>query len=199
LPKVWVFHGGAQAMAHIPRCFVRSAPDLALNLESAHALLGIEHLPEHFKPDLQRKFGVLTDRPANDAETIVFARFAEPMKRPRVQLVDRGIAAFRTADNAVPPTVFHQELLAGFVRREGFHQFSELLPIDRPAAGVEMAQNHAAQVPASALSAARSIAEPDDRVSLWLRRAMLVPKYGTSRIRTGYSLANNAEKPDESW
>jgi hypothetical protein len=33
----------------------------------------------------------------------------------------------------------------------------------RPAAGVEMAQNHAAQVPASCLSATRSIADRDDR------------------------------------
>jgi hypothetical protein len=112
-------------MAHIPRCFVRSAPDLALNLESAHAFLGIEHLPEHFKPDLQWKLGVLTDRPASDAEAIVFARFAKPVERSRVELVDRRIAATWTTDNAVPPAVFHQELLARFVRREGCHQFSE--------------------------------------------------------------------------
>jgi hypothetical protein len=127
LLELRVFHCGAQPMAHVPSRLVRPAPDLALNLESANALLGIEHLPEHFKPDLQREFGVLTDRPASDAEAIVFARLAEPMKRPRVQLVDRGIAAFRTAYNAVPPTVFHQELFAGFVRRKSRHQFSGVI------------------------------------------------------------------------
>ncbi len=125
LAEVGVFHRGAQPMAHIPSRLVRPASDLALNLKRAYALLGIEHLPEHFKPRLQRILGVLEDRSADDTEAVVFAKLAEPMERSRVEFIDGGVAAFRASDRAVMPAVFHQELLARVIGREGSHQLSE--------------------------------------------------------------------------
>src|SRR5713101_7196461 len=111
LTEIRVFHRGAQPMAHIPRCLVRSRTNLALNLKRAYALLGIEHLPENLKPRLERIFGILKNRPADDAEAIVLAKLAEPVERPRVEFVDGRVAAFRASDNAVLPAPFHQELL----------------------------------------------------------------------------------------
>jgi hypothetical protein len=125
LLELRVFHRSSQAMAHIPRCLVCAASDLALNLKSADAFFAVQDLPENLKPRLERIFGVLENRAANDAEAVVFARLAEPVKRSRVQLVDRGVAATRTGDSAVSPAVLQHELLAGFIRREGFHQLAE--------------------------------------------------------------------------
>src|ERR1700687_350483 len=125
LSKVRFFHRGPQAMTHIPSRLVGSGTDLPLNLHCADALLGIEHLPQHLKPRLQRVLGILENGPADDAKAVVVAKLAKPVERPRLELVDGGVAASWTADDAILPAMFHQELLARFAGRDSGHQFSE--------------------------------------------------------------------------
>jgi hypothetical protein len=125
LAEIGIVHGGAEPHAHVPSGLVRAASNLALNLKSANALLGIEHLPENLEPSLKWIFSVLENCPAGDTKAVVLAWLAEPMKRPCVEFIDGGIPAFWTADNAILPTPFHQELLARFVRRERRHPLSE--------------------------------------------------------------------------
>jgi hypothetical protein len=125
LPEVRIVHSRSKSHAHIPSCLVGSASDLPLNLKCAHAFLGIEHLPENFEPSLERVFRILKDRPADDAETVIFAELTEPVERPRVQFIDGGIPAFRALNDAIRPAVLNQIKLARFVRREAVYQFSE--------------------------------------------------------------------------
>lgn len=112
LAKIRIMHRRAEPHAHIPRGLVRAASNLALNLKSANALFGIEHLPENLKPSLKWIFSVLENRSADDTEAVVLAWLAEPVKRPCVEFIDGGIPTFWTADNAILPTPFHEELLA---------------------------------------------------------------------------------------
>jgi hypothetical protein len=125
LAELRVLHGRAQAHAHVPSGLVGCATNLALNLHRANAFLGVENLPENLEPSLERVFGVLEDCPADDAETIVFAKFAKPVKRPRDEFVGSGITATRAFHYTILPAPFEQELLAGFVRRKTRHQFAE--------------------------------------------------------------------------
>jgi hypothetical protein len=112
-------------MTHVPSGLVCAAPNLALNLERTDPLFAVQDLPKHLEPSLERIFGILEDRPADDTEAVVFAGLAEPVKRPRVELVDSRITATRAMDNAVSPAMLQHELLAGIVSREGFHQLAE--------------------------------------------------------------------------
>jgi hypothetical protein len=123
--ELWVFHRGSQPMAHVPSGLVCAAPNLALNLERTDTLFAVQDLPENLEPRLEWVLCILEDRPANDAEAVVFAGLAEPVERSRMQLVNAGIAAMRATDNAVSPAVFQHELLAGIVSRKGFHQLAE--------------------------------------------------------------------------
>ena len=125
LSEIRIVHRSAKSHAHIPSRLIGTAPDLSVNLKGAHALLGIEHLPENLEPSLERILGILKNRPADDAEAVVLAWLAEPVKRPRVELIDGRIPASRTTDNPILPAPFHQELLTGFVRRKGGHQLAE--------------------------------------------------------------------------
>jgi len=95
--------------------------DLPLNLERADALLGIEHLPKHFKPSLQRIFSVIEDRSDRYGEAIGLARLVAahatgPMKGLELQGVDLGVAASRAFDLAIRPAAIHEKLLADIVR-----------------------------------------------------------------------------------
>ncbi len=125
LAKIGIVHRSAKPHAHIPRCLVGTASDLPLNLKSADALLGIEHLPKNLEPSLERILGVLKDSSADDAEAVVFAWLAEPVKRARVEFVDGRVATLQATNDTVLPASFNQELLAGFVGWKGDHQFSE--------------------------------------------------------------------------
>jgi hypothetical protein len=125
LAEIGIMHGCPEPHAHVPRRLVRAASNLPLNLERTHAFLGIEHLPENLEPYLERVSGVLENRAADDAEAVVLARLAEPVKGPCIELVDGRVSAMRAFYDAVWPASFHQELLARFVGREGGHQFAE--------------------------------------------------------------------------
>jgi hypothetical protein len=129
LTEIGIVHRRAQAMAHVPSGAICLASDLPLNLESADALLGIEHLPEHFKPSLQRIFSVIENRSDRYGKAIGLARLVAahatgPMKGLELQGVDLGVAAAR-APHAIRPAALHEELLAGIVGREGHHQFTQ--------------------------------------------------------------------------
>jgi len=125
LLELRVFHRGSQPMAHVPRRLVCTAPDLALNLECADALFAVQDLPENLEPSFERILGVLENRAADDAEAVVLAGLAKPMERPRFQDINFVAIATRALDDAISPAVIQHELFAGFVGREGFHQFAE--------------------------------------------------------------------------
>jgi len=125
LLELRIFHRRPQPMAHIPSRLVCTASDLPLNLESADALLAVKDLPENLEPSLERILGVLENRPADDAEAVVLAGLAEPMEGPRFQDINFVAIATRATDNAVSPAMLQHKLLAGFVRRKGFHQSAE--------------------------------------------------------------------------
>ena len=128
LAKFGIVHRGAEPMAHEPSRSVRPATDLALNLESAHAFFGVEHLPEDFKPRLKRVIRVLKDGFNEHREAIRIlgvAFLANPMKWSRIQRVDLFIVATRTLNHAVRPTPLFQILLAGIVSRKGCQQLFE--------------------------------------------------------------------------
>jgi hypothetical protein len=130
LAKIWIIHRSAQAMAHIPSRAVVAASYLALDLKCADSLFGVEHLPEHFKPSLQRIVCVLEDSSRDYRESIsvaLAARFVRALPFPRLSdLVDViRFAAARASNLAVRPTALHQELPASIVRWEGRHQLSE--------------------------------------------------------------------------
>jgi hypothetical protein len=125
LLELGVFHRSSQPMAHIPSCLVCTASDLALNLESADAFLAVKDLPENLEPSLERILGVLENGPADDAEAVVLAGLAEPMEGPRFQDINFVAIATGASDDAISPAMIQHELFAGFVGREGFHQFAE--------------------------------------------------------------------------
>jgi hypothetical protein len=127
LTKIGVFHCGAQTMAHIPSRLVGSAPDLALNLKRADTLFAVQNLPENLKPDGQRIFGVLKDRPNRNGEPIgrLATQLADPVEGLPVELTDLSISTTRAPYHAIRPTVFAHELLAGCLVGEGLHQLSE--------------------------------------------------------------------------
>jgi hypothetical protein len=130
LLKIRVEHAGAQPMAHIPSGAVSTTADLPLNLKRANAFLGVENLPKHFKPSLQRVICVLKDG-SRDYRKSVGVPFATLLVRafpfPRLRnLVDViRLAASRTFDFAVRPAPIHQELFAGIVIGKRYHQLFE--------------------------------------------------------------------------
>jgi hypothetical protein len=129
LLEIRIVHRGAQAMAHIPSCLVRGASDLPLDLERAHALLTVEHLPDDFKPCAKRIFSILENRATDDREAIgvalaTFLVRAFPLPRLR-QLVNRFRLAAARAANAARPTALHQELAARIFGRKSRQQFFE--------------------------------------------------------------------------
>jgi hypothetical protein len=130
LTKIRIVHSGAQPMAHVPSGAIVAAADLSLNLESAHALLAVENLPENFKPCLERIVSVLKDCARNYREAVgvalaaVFIR-ALPFPRLRNLVNPVRFAATRTSHLTVRPATLHQELLASIVSWKGLHQLFE--------------------------------------------------------------------------
>ncbi len=105
-------------MAHIKGRAVGTGTNHPMDLKRADAFLRREHQVQDFEPYQQLVVRVLEDRPADDAKPIVLAVFAQPVKRPRVEFVDGGVAASR-AFHAIRPAALSQVLLAGiFVRKE---------------------------------------------------------------------------------
>lgn len=126
--EIGILQPGPKPMAHVPRGLMRSA-NLPGDLESTDTLLAIEHLPEHFKPRLEVNVCVLEDGADCDGEAIGRslgwrARLANPMPRTRFELINLGVFTAR-ALNTFRPAAFHQELLAGIIVREGFHELFE--------------------------------------------------------------------------
>jgi hypothetical protein len=116
--ELGIGQSGAQAMAHEPRCPIGAGTDHPMDLKRADALLAGEHQIQNLKPNEQLIIRVLKNRPADDTKAIVLTILTQPMERPRVELVDGGVAASR-ALNAIRPAAVSQVLLAGiFVRKE---------------------------------------------------------------------------------
>src|SRR4051794_17411414 len=65
-----VAHRHTNAMAHIPSSFVGAGAEHPVDLQGAHALLGVVHQERDLKPLDERVFGVLENRPGNDGEPI---------------------------------------------------------------------------------------------------------------------------------
>jgi len=71
---IYLFHGGSDAMAQIPRGFIRAfvlSPDSPLELECAHAFLSLTEQQDSKKPLLKRQMGVVEDRASGDGELII--------------------------------------------------------------------------------------------------------------------------------
>jgi hypothetical protein len=130
LLEIWIVHRSAQTMAHIPSRLVGLASDLPLNLECADAFLGIEHLPEHFKPNLERVLCILENCSRRERESVGVAlaaslirAFPFPWQRDVVNRV--GLPAARTPWATVRPAPKKQEVFASLIGRKGFHQLAE--------------------------------------------------------------------------
>jgi len=126
LLKVRIVHAGAQAMAHIPSCAVSATSYLPLNLECTNAFLGIENLPENFKPSLERIVRILENRSGNDGKAIPgpAALRALPMPRSACQFINLVVAATRALHAVWPATVLQKLFARAFVR-ERRHQFTQ--------------------------------------------------------------------------
>lgn len=120
--KVGILHRSAKPVAEIPRGLVGTGADLPVNLESAHALLAVEHRIENLKPRSQRILGVFHDSAGQKREAVasLAALRALPVSRT-LQRVHFLVAATR-ALNARRPAMGKDVLTAGFFRRERFHQ-----------------------------------------------------------------------------
>lgn len=126
LRKARILHRGPNAMAHIPSRPVVAAPDLAMDLHGADALLALGHQINDLEPRPQRVVGVLKNGFCNDREAIAVSSaalltFTGPVKRAGLERIDLGAMATR-ALNAIRPPLILQELLAGFFGREASHQ-----------------------------------------------------------------------------
>lgn len=124
-----IFHGGSDAMAHIPGSPVVAGPDLAMDLQGTDPLLALRHQVDHLEPDRQGIVGVLENGLRNDGEAVAIASaalfaFAHPMKRLALQSVNFLIRATR-ALYAVRPAFLGEKLLAGFFGREARHQAAQ--------------------------------------------------------------------------
>jgi hypothetical protein len=126
LRELRILHRGAQAMAHIPSGRIGRS-NLSLNLLGTDALLGIKHLPEHFKPDFERILRVLKNgsdvkREAISVAAPAFSIRALPLPRQRNVVNRFGLAATRTQHSPVWPAPKEQILFASIIRRKIRHQ-----------------------------------------------------------------------------
>lgn len=113
LPKLRVSHPGAKPMAHIKGRAVGAGTDHAMDLQRADAFLAGQHEVKNLEPNQQLVIRILENRPADDAEAVILAGLAEPVKGPRFERVNFVVAAARTA-HAVRPTPGCEK---GFARR----------------------------------------------------------------------------------
>jgi hypothetical protein len=93
LAEVRVFHSGAQAHAHIPRCLIRAGSKHAMNLQCADSLLARDHQVQNLEPHNQRLLGFLKDGSGRERETVGRARLRSalhtlPVPRTRRTLVN---------------------------------------------------------------------------------------------------------------
>lgn len=103
LPEAFIVHRSAQAMAHIPSSAIITATYLPLNLKCTDTFFTVEHLPEHFKPNLKRIVDILEDCSGDYRETVsvsLSALFVRALPFPRhLDLVDAiRLAASRACD-----------------------------------------------------------------------------------------------------
>ena len=127
--ELLVVHRGADSLAHIPGGFVTGlvVEDHALDLKSAHSLLGMEHQERDGEPNPERVFRVLEYRSGDDREPIALGRalLTLPVKRAMLERVNLAVVAAWAADAFRPP-LLGQERLAGFFGREQPFQFAHL-------------------------------------------------------------------------
>src|SRR6185503_4622423 len=92
LAELGAVHRRADAMAHVPDCFVTRlvVEHGALDLQSAHALLRRQHQERDREPGAERILRVLEDRPGEDTEAVAFGRavLALPVKGAALERVD---------------------------------------------------------------------------------------------------------------
>jgi hypothetical protein len=116
-----ILHRSAKARTHVPSRMVVGcgifAEHCPMDLERAHALLGNQHEVSDPKPRLYRLLSVLEDGSADDAESIIFAGFAEPIERLVLERIRLLIPASR-ALHASRPTAHSQKLTASIFIRE---------------------------------------------------------------------------------
>jgi hypothetical protein len=129
LTELGILHGSAEPMTHIPSCRIGRA-DLPLYLLGANAFLGIEYLPEHFKPNLKWILRILEDRPDVERKTVgiaasAFGIRALPLPRQSNVVNCLRFPASRAAYYAIRPAPKEQIFTAGFIVRKGRHQLPE--------------------------------------------------------------------------
>lgn len=118
-------------MAHIPSGPICPTADNALNLKSAHTLLARQHQVDNLKPRLQGIVRILEDGLRNHGKAVAVAiattlTFADPVIWTALYRKHLGIITAWTRD-AIRPTTFLQECLAGVFGFKPLHQSAECL------------------------------------------------------------------------
>ena len=127
-------------MTHKPRGFVAARSEHAMNLVSAHALLGVEHQEDDLEPFAQRVVGVLKYRTGKNGKAIAvllvaryfaavwigafFAALAEIVERTRFQRVRLG-ATTRANDHTIGPALGSEKGFASLLIGEALKQLTE--------------------------------------------------------------------------
>ena len=126
-------HGRPNARTHVPRGFIRAAPDHPMDLQGTHSFLAGKHQEAHREPFAEWIVSILKNRPRNNAEPITvfaacrdlaglfayafLAALAEVMERPRLKGVCL-IATSRTLDNTIRPTLLGEKRpTCGLIRK----------------------------------------------------------------------------------
>jgi len=115
---LYFFHGSTNAMAQVPRRFVRAfvqAPQGTLELMSAHAFLGFAEKMHSGKPGWQREMRVAENRTSEDGE-LIDASLAKVKFLCRRQFDSIGLAAW--AANAFGPAEPFEQFAASVVGSE---------------------------------------------------------------------------------
>jgi len=120
--KVAIVHRGPEPVAQIPCRLIGAGADLPMDLESADALLAIQHRVQHLEPCGQRVFRVREHSASQQRKTVSgFAALRALPVPSALQGVDLLITTTR-AGNALRPAMLEDVSTTGFFRREGFHQ-----------------------------------------------------------------------------
>ena len=107
LPKLGVFHSGAEPHAHVPSSLILASSKHPVNLQGTDTFLGSEHQMENLEPHAERLFGFLENRPSFEREAIrraivLTALLTLPVPRMRFTRVYMIVAAARTFDASGP-------------------------------------------------------------------------------------------------
>jgi hypothetical protein len=129
LLELIIIHRAANPPAHRPGGFVarRGGEYGALDLQGAHALLGVQHQQGDGEPGLERILGVLEHRASNQREAIALfgALMALPVPRLR-KLIDLGGLTARALDFTPRPPMLQEKQFTGVFAREELVQVAQL-------------------------------------------------------------------------